>query len=127
MRPSLRFRFGQLLMLLKQRSRALDAFRKAARATPDHPQAWSCIGFLLAERADLAGAIDAFARALELEPGSAAAHFNLGFLLQRAGRHDEARARFARALEIDPKLERARLGLARSQSLKASRGEYPSS
>ena len=123
MRPSLRFRCGQLLMLLKRRSQALDMFRRAARDDPSHPQAWSCIGFLLAERADYPGAIEAFSRALELEPGSAAAHFNLGFLLQRSGRHAEALERFERALEMDPTLERARQARTRSLAWNRSVGD----
>jgi tetratricopeptide (TPR) repeat protein len=112
--PSLLFRYGQLLMLLKRQARALAAFRAVTRAEPRHRRAWSCIGILLAAREEFEPAIDAFEHAVALAPADAAAHFNLAFLLQRAGRHGEAIARFERALEIDPRLERARHGRERS-------------
>src|ERR687897_902361 len=102
--PSLLFRYGQLLMLLKRQ--ALAAFRAVTRADPRHGRAWSCIGILLAAREEFEPAIHAFEQAAALSPAEAAAHFNLAFLLQRAGRHGEAIARFERALEIDPRLER---------------------
>ena len=57
--PALRFRYGQFLMFLKRRAHALEVFRSVARAAP----AWSCIGFLLAERGELQPAIEAFERA----------------------------------------------------------------
>ena len=48
--PSLLFWYGQLLSVFKQNARALQVFREVARANPRHQQAWSCIGFMLAER-----------------------------------------------------------------------------
>ena len=113
--PALRFRYGQFLMFLKRRAHALEVFRAVARAAPDHRRAWSCIGFLLAERGELQPAIEAFERAAALG-ADAASHFNVAYLLQRLGHHDEAIARFERALETDPALERARHGLERSRA-----------
>ena len=118
--PSLLFRYGQLLMLLKRQARALAAFRAVTRADPRHGRAWSCTGILLAAREEFEPAIHAFEHAAALSPAEAAAHFNLAFLLQRAGRHGEAIARFERALEIDPRLERARQGRERSLRIKAA-------
>jgi len=112
LRPWFLFRYGQLLMLLKRRARALEVFRSVARDDPSHHQAWSCAAMLLAERGEYAQAIDAFERVCTLTPARAAPHFNVAFLLQRTGRHGEAIARFERALQADPGLERARRGLA---------------
>jgi tetratricopeptide (TPR) repeat protein len=114
LRPSLLFRYGQLLMLLKRRGGALQAFRAATRADPRHRRAWSAVGILLAAREEFPPAIEAFEHALALDPDDAAAHFNVAFLLQRLGRDDEAIPRFERALAADPALERARQGLERS-------------
>jgi superkiller protein 3 len=114
LRPSLLFWYGQFLMLFKRHARALELFRAVARANPRHHQAWSCIGFLLAEREDFPGAIEAFERAIDLEPGDAAAHFNVGFILQRIGRHPEAIARFERAIEANRHVDRAWYGLGLS-------------
>jgi tetratricopeptide (TPR) repeat protein len=111
LRPSFLFRYGQLLMLLKRRARALEVFRAVARHDPRHAEAWSCAAFLLAQREDYAPAIDAFERACAPQPDEAAAHFNVAFLLQRIGRHAEAIPRFQRALEPDPQVDRAWYGL----------------
>jgi len=116
LRPWFLFRYGQLLMLLKRRARALEVFRSVARDDPSHHQAWSCAAMLLAEREEYAQAIDAFERVCALAPADAAPHFNVAFLLQRVGRHADAIPRFERALEADPSLERARHGLAISRA-----------
>ena len=114
LRPSLLFRYGEFLMLLKRRSRALEVFRSVTRRDPGHRRAWASIGFLLAAREELQPAIEAFERALALDPADAASHFNIAFLLQRTGRHEQAVRSFERALAADPSLERARHGLERS-------------
>ena len=118
--PSLRFRYGQFLMLVKRRARALEVFSAVTREAPDHRRAWSAVGFLRAERQELESAIEAFERALALDPADAASHFNVAFLLQRLGRHDEAIPRFERALQADPALERARRGLELSRAARRS-------
>jgi tetratricopeptide (TPR) repeat protein len=114
LRPSLLFRYGQVLMVLKRRARALEVFHSVVRADPRHRRAWSCVGFLHAARTELPPAVEAFEHALALDPGDAAAQFNLAFLLQRSGRHAEAIPHFQRALEADPQLERAQRALAAS-------------
>jgi tetratricopeptide (TPR) repeat protein len=115
MGPSILFWYGQLLTLFRRKSRALEVFRMVVtRGNPRHQRAWSCIGFLLAEREEFQPALDAFERALALNPANAASHFNIAFILQRIGRHDEAIARFERALEADAKVDRAWYGLGLS-------------
>lgn len=116
LRPSLLFWYGQFLMLFKRHSRALEVFRAVAREHPSHQQAWSCIGFLLAEREQFEPAIDAFERALALNVADSASHFNVAFILQRIGRHEQAIARFERTIETDPKVDRAWYGLGLSLS-----------
>jgi tetratricopeptide (TPR) repeat protein len=116
LRPWFLFRYGQLLMLLKRRARALEVFRSVARLDPTHHQAWSCAAMLLAERGEYVQAIEAFERVCVLTPARAGPHFNVAFLLQRAGRHRVASPRFERALQADPGLERARRGLEISQT-----------
>lgn len=111
LRPSLLFWYGQLQMLLKRHTRALELFREVARDNPRHQQAWSCIGFLLAEREQFDEAVAAFARALALDPKDAPSHFNVAFLLQRLGRHEEAVAAFERTIAVDPATDRAWYGM----------------
>lgn len=114
LRPSLMFWYGQLLTMFKRHSRALAVFRAVTREEPRHQQAWSCIGFLLAEREELDAAVEAFERAVALNPDDAPSHFNIGFILQRLGRHEAAVARFQRAVEINANTDRAWYGLGLS-------------
>ncbi|HYG54191.1 MAG TPA: tetratricopeptide repeat protein [Burkholderiales bacterium] len=111
MRPWLLFRYGRLLTRFKRKDRALQVFQAVIRAHPRHADAWSCAGFLLAERGDLEAAIDAFRHAIAIDERHAPSHFNIGYLLQRLDRHDEAAAHLRLALEMDPHLERARQAL----------------
>jgi tetratricopeptide (TPR) repeat protein len=94
LRPSLLFWYGQVLTLLKRHSRALEVFRTVARENPRHQQAWSCIGFLLAEREELQSAIDAFERALAANAGVDRAWYGLGLSLAQLGRLEEAAGKF---------------------------------
>jgi tetratricopeptide (TPR) repeat protein len=114
LRPSILFWYGQFLTLLKRHSGALKVFRMVTRENPRHQQAWSCIGFLLAEREEFQPAIDAFERALALDAADAPSHFNVAFILQRIGRHEEAIRRFERTLEVDGKVDRAWYGMGLS-------------
>ena len=114
LRPLLLFWYGQLLSVFKRNAHALQVFREVARGNPGHQQAWSCIGFLLAEREQLEDAAAAFERALALVPHDALSHFNIAYVLQRLGRHEEALARFERTIEVDPKTDRAWYGLGLS-------------
>ena len=90
LRPAILFWYGRLLTRLKRRSAALEAFRQVTREVPRHRQAWSCMGFLLAEREQFDSAIEAFEHALALDARDAPSHFNIGFLLQRVNRHEQA-------------------------------------
>ncbi|MGH8733253.1 MAG: tetratricopeptide repeat protein, partial [Burkholderiales bacterium] len=111
LRPWLLFWYGQLLMLFKRHSRALEVFRAVEREDPRHQQAWTCVAFLLAERDEYQAALDAFERAIALKPDDGASHFNVAFILQRIGRHEAAVPRFQRALEINANIDRAWYGL----------------
>ena len=115
-RPGLMFRFGRLLTAFKLKGLALRAFRGLARRDPGNGEAWSCIGFILAERRQFEEALAAFERARALAPEDAALQFNAAFVLQRLGRHGEAIEGFRRALALDAGLERARAALAWSEA-----------
>ena len=87
LRPSLLFWYGQLLMLFKRHTRALEVFRTVARENPRHPQAWTCVAFLLAEPRPVELL---FVRQHRIEPRIAAgkldvAHAHLGQALDGIG------------------------------------------
>jgi len=115
-RPGLWFRFGRFLTAFKMKGLALRVFGALARRDPADAAAWSCIGYILAERRQLDGALAAFEQARALLPEEAAAQFNAAFVLQRLGRDGEAVEGFRRALALDPGLERARAALAWSEA-----------
>jgi len=115
-RPGLSFRFGRFLTAFKMKGLALRTFRGLVRRDPGHGAAWSCIGYILAERRQFGEALAAFEQAVALAPEDAAAQFNAAFVLQRLGQHGEAAAGFRRALALDPGLERARAALERSEA-----------
>jgi tetratricopeptide (TPR) repeat protein len=106
LRPSLLFWYGQVLTLFKRHARALEVFRTVTRENPRHQQAWSCIGFLLAEREELQPAIEDFERALALNPADAASHFNVGYglglSLAQLGRLEEGAGKFQEAASLQP-------------------------
>jgi len=110
LRPALRFWLAQLLLYFRRADAALALLREVARERPDHQQAWSTIGFVLAERGELAAALDAFDRALALDPRDSGTHFNVGYVLQQQGRHEEALAALERAVAADPANDRAWFG-----------------
>jgi tetratricopeptide (TPR) repeat protein len=115
-RPGLLFKCGRFLTAFKLKGLALRAFRAVTRRDPGATEAWSCIGFILAERRELGDALEAFERARALAPEDAAAQFNAAFVLQRLGRNGEAIEGFRRALALEPGLERARSALERSEA-----------
>ena len=43
LRPSLLFWYGQVLMLFKRHSSALEVFRSVTRESPRHQQAWASL------------------------------------------------------------------------------------
>ena len=69
---------------------ALEAFRAAARLSPDHPYVHFNIGRLLESHGLLSEAAVAYRRAVELAPGERPLQFALGESLYRAGRITEA-------------------------------------
>ncbi|MBK8063866.1 MAG: tetratricopeptide repeat protein [Betaproteobacteria bacterium] len=113
LRPMILFWFGQLLAYMRRSDRALALFREVAAQNPSHQQAWSSIGFLLAEKGELEPALQAFEKALALDPGDAPAR-NIAFVLQRLGRHEDAIEGFKRTLEADDKVDRAWYGIGLS-------------
>ena len=104
---TLQFWYARLLTRYRRKARALEVFRAVVRDQPRHPRAWSCIGFLLAEKEQFEPAAQAFERARALEPHDGAANFNLGYMLQQLGRHEQALEHFDRALELDRDMGRA--------------------
>jgi len=91
---------------------AIDEFRHAVDAVPEHPS----YRINLAQALLRAGRVDEAAvecrRTLEINPGSPDAHYFLGIIAEIADRPEEAKRHFADALLGDPRHVRSREKLA---------------
>ena len=92
---------------------AVESFRHAAAAAPNHSITHSNLGASLAALGRHEDAVEAFRRAVEIDPDSAQAHFNLGASLQALGNSQDASACFVRTVEINPGHEEAYYFLGR--------------
>jgi tetratricopeptide (TPR) repeat protein len=87
-------------------------FRKAMELEPDNPSGHLNLGYVLAQKGDVAGALRALERAIALDPDDARANFNLASMLVRTGRGEDSLPYFEHALEIDPAYVDAHFNLA---------------
>lgn len=96
-----------------QLDEALDRYRSALAANPNHARAQLGLGQALYERGMFEPAVDAFEKAYRLDPesardGLAAAHRDLGEVFDSEARPDRARPHFLRVLDIMPEDRSAR-------------------
>ena len=83
---------------------AIDAYRRAIAARPDHAGARLNLGRLLHLAGDPSAAEAHYRRAIDALPEDPIAWFNLGTALDDRGRDEEALAAYGRALALDPAL-----------------------
>jgi tetratricopeptide (TPR) repeat protein len=102
---------------------AKDAYEKALRLNPHHPDAHVNLGRLLHEEGAPAAAQKHYRAALNADPAHDTAAFNLGVALEDLGRVREAIEAYARALALDPDNADAHYNLA---GLYEKRGEKAS-
>jgi tetratricopeptide (TPR) repeat protein len=91
---------------------AKDAYERALRADPTHPDAHVNLGRLLHESNAPAAAEKHYRAALEADPEHETAAFNLGVALEDLGRIEDAVAAYAIALTLDPDNADAHYNLA---------------
>lgn len=80
---------------------AIDAYRRAVAADPEHFEAQLNLGRMLHEQRDLRAAEACYRAALEVDPHSATAHFNLGVVLEDLRRPSEAVDAYRAAIAAD--------------------------
>lgn len=83
---------------------ALDEFRMAIEANPDHPGAYLGMGTTLLQMNRLEESIEAFDRCIALDPEMAPAYADRGIARDRLGDYERALADYRTALALDPKL-----------------------
>jgi cytochrome c-type biogenesis protein CcmH/NrfG len=100
---NVRVALGRALTASGAYAEAVEAYRDAARVTPDDAESWLRLGeALLHLRADPQGAVDELQVALRIDPHSARGYGALGAALHALGEYPEAAASFAEALRLDP-------------------------
>ncbi|MCB9739759.1 MAG: tetratricopeptide repeat protein [Deltaproteobacteria bacterium] len=94
---------GILSQQLHRAEEAVEAFRQAVAADPNHATWWNEIGRLCSVELNRGvEAEEAFCRAIDINPTLALAWNNLGNLLQdRFDRYEEAEAAYRKAIDID--------------------------
>jgi tetratricopeptide (TPR) repeat protein len=95
---------------------AVDEYRRALAANPNHARAQLGLAQALYESGRLESATDAFERAYRLDPESArdglvAAHRDLGAALENEAALDQARPHYQRILDVAPEDPSARVAL----------------
>lgn len=93
---------------------AVACYRRALERDPEFASAWTNLGSLLAEAAELDSARDAFDQALSIDPEQTEAQTNLAELALRQGDVEVAIAGFRAALRSAPDYAEAHYGLARA-------------
>lgn len=93
---------------------AIDEYRRALAANPNHARAQLGLAHARFESGRLELAVEAFEKAHRLDPESArdglvSAHRDLGTSLENEGRFDQARPHYLRVLDITPEDPSARL------------------
>jgi tetratricopeptide (TPR) repeat protein len=100
------------------RTRALDAYGRAAEVTPTLADAWLAWGTALADDGQHAVALEKFERAMALDPREPVAPFNRGNSLSRLHRLDDALASYEKAHNLGSESARS---CVRSTLLKLGR------
>lgn len=91
---------------------AKDAYERALKLDPEHPDAHVNLGRLLHEQSAPAAAEQHYRAALDADPDHETAAFNLGVALEDLGRIDDAIRAYQRALALDPSNADAHYNLA---------------
>lgn len=91
--------------------------------TPDHPEAHTRRGWILARLGRLAEGIAAHEAAIRAAPAFASAWSNLGVALQAAGRHDEALQALQRGVALDGNLAQAHVNLGLAWQVRGALSE----
>ncbi len=90
---------------------AVTLLHQVLATQPDHTEALSRLGWLLAQTGQLGLAVDAQRRITDIQPQSASAWSNLGVTLQTLGQHEEALRVLLHAVSLDPQIAEIQMNL----------------
>ncbi len=83
-------------------AQAIEAYRMAAEANPQHASTWYDWGYLLQQQGDEDGARQKYLVTLRFAPRHAFAHYNLGYILQKHGDDADAIKHYRAAIAANP-------------------------
>ncbi len=101
---------------------AVEAYRRAVQAKPDHIGALCNLGIALRQSGRVNDAIAAYRKALAVAPESADVQYNLGVVLSAVGQFDDAAEAFRHAIDLKPDFAQAHANLGNALQ-KAGRAE----
>jgi tetratricopeptide (TPR) repeat protein len=93
---------GNLASLKGEHDRAVLHFKRALRADPENPVAWTLIGHECLEMKNAPAAVEAYRRALDLDPRDYRAWYGLGQAHELFGMHLRALDSYRRATALRP-------------------------
>jgi tetratricopeptide (TPR) repeat protein len=111
------FLAGRSLSNLGRVDEALAALEQSVTIDASNGHVHNLIGLIRIQTGDPGQALPALSRAAELEPGVAYIQNNLGMALELTGSAEEALAAYRRANEAEPSHGKARINLARLESV----------
>ena len=93
---------GAALLALDDDAGAVEAFRRAIQADPDHPASYNNLAIALRKLGQLEEAEATYRAVIARAPDYADAHYNLANMLQLSDRSDEAAELFSETIRLDP-------------------------
>jgi tetratricopeptide (TPR) repeat protein len=108
---------GMVYLFLKEKEKAVEAWRMAIEMDDQYEEAYFNVGFLAKGAGDPEEAERLLRKAIQIDPQFLRAHAQLGAVLLRQGRKLEAESEFRRCLEIDPTDKAARSYFRRADGL----------
>jgi tetratricopeptide (TPR) repeat protein len=95
-------RLGSIAHELGEYNRAIFAFSRALKITPDDKEVWNNLGYTCFSRGYLERAHECFDKAIALDPNYKHAWYNKGYAYHGADMLEEAVRCYKRAIAIDP-------------------------
>jgi len=96
------FKAGTKAYVERDYARAISEFEKSIEANPDHPTAYSNLGYLYFDTGNLDKALEYHRRALEIDASADLSHYGIALVYRDLGNKAKAREHWQQYLELKP-------------------------